>query len=84
MIIIVIAQHKNIGLACLVAGCLKLPHGGQAVTEIAGVGNHIGFGMKGVGAAVGVGKELDFHGDTVSGSLQRDMGNGSPVLYHSI
>ena len=51
------------------AGCLKLPHGGQTVTEIAGVGNHIGFGMKGVGAAVGVGKELDFHGDAVSGSL---------------
>ena len=84
MIIIVVAQHKNIGLARLVAGCLKLPHGGQAVAEIAGVGNHIGFGMKGVGAAMGVGKELDFHGDVVSGSLQRDMGNSSPVLYHSI
>ena len=84
MIIIVIAQHKDIGLARLVAGCLKLPHGGQAVTEIAGVGNHIGFGMKGIGAAVGVGKKLDFHGDMVSGSLQREMGNGSPVLYHSI
>ena len=68
MIIIVIAQHKDIGLARLVAGCLKLPHGGQAVTEIAGVGNHIGFGMKGIGAAVGVGKELDFHGDAFSGS----------------
>ena len=84
MIIIVIAQHKDIGLARLVAGCLKLPHGGQAVAEIAGVGNHIGFGMKGIGAAVGVGKELDFHIDMVSGSLQREMGNGSPVLYHSI
>ena len=66
------------------AGCLKLPHGGQAVAEIAGVGNHIGFGMKGIGTAVGVGKKLDFHGDAVSGSLQREMGNGSPVLYHSI
>ena len=84
MIIIVVTQHKDIGLARLVAGCLKLPHGGQAVAEIAGVGNHIGFGMKGVGAAVGVGKELDFHMDMVSGSLQREMGNGSPVLYHSI
>ena len=51
------------------AGCLKLPHGGQTVAKIAGVGNHIGFGMKGIGAAVGVGKELDFHGDMVSGSL---------------
>ena len=84
MIIIVIAKHKNIGLARLVAGCLELPHGGQAVTEIAGVGNHIGFGMKGIGAAVGVRKELYFHIDMVSGRLQREMGNGSPVLYHSI
>ena len=65
------------------AGCLKLPHGGQAVAEIAGVGNHIGFGMKGVGAAVGVGKKLDFHGDMVSGSLQREMGNNLFILYHS-
>lgn len=84
MIIIMIAQHKDIGLARFVAGCLKLPHGSQTVAEIAGMGNHIGFGMKGIGAAVGIGKELDFHVDTVSGSLQRDMGNGSPVLYHSI
>ena len=68
IIIIVIAQHKGIGLARLVAGCLELPHGDQAVTEIAGVGNHIGFGMKGIGTAVGVGKELDFHGDAFSGS----------------
>ena len=66
------------------AGCLELPHGGQAVTEIAGVGNHIGFGMKGIGAAVGVGKQLYFHIDMVSGRPQREMGNGSSVLYHSI
>ena len=31
------------------AGCLQLPHGSQAVAEIAGVGNHIGFWMKGIG-----------------------------------
>ena len=68
MIIIVVTQHKDIALARLVADCLKLLHGGQTVTEIAGVGNHIGFGMKGIGAAVGVGKELDFHGDAFSGS----------------
>lgn len=51
------------------AGCLQLPHGSQAVAEIAGVGNHIGFWMKGIGAAMGIGKELDFHIDMVSGSL---------------
>ena len=60
-----------------------MPHGGQAVAEIAGVGNHIGFGMKGIVATVGVGKELDFHIDMVSGSLQRKMGNYLFILYHS-
>lgn len=40
MIIIVIAQHKDIGLARLVTGCLKLPHGAKspawAITSASG------------------------------------------------
>ena len=62
---------KPVKQICNLSGCRFLGYDGSK-------------GGKYLGAAVGVGKELDFHGDVVSGSLQREMGNSSPVLYHSI